>query len=692
MPSSLSAFPAMLLMRLRGLAGRRAPSSADLDVAQGRVESLRQALKANKLAGLAEELAGIGHFHRDLSADSAVWSSQVYRIVGLEPDGRPVQLQTSINVFHPDDRALVSRAVQRTISEGVGFAFDARVVRPDGEIRHVVCRGSPEVSENGEVTGTFGVLMDVTESYRAQEVLRESESRYRLLAENVTDVIVQTSPDGRLMYLSPSVKSATGYDPDQLTGLEFLTLVQPEDRAVLHDVFQATLRGEAPWRVEFRVKRADGGDVWFESCPSALRDPATDEVVLVNDSLRDVSERKANEAELMKARQVAEVAAQVKADFLANMSHELRTPLTSIVGFSTLLRDQAGLDRDTARYVQRIVAASQALLTLVNDILDFSKLEAGQVTLKLRSISPRQMLEASVDMLLPQADAKDLKLTLQADESLPERLCVDPDRMRQVLLNLVGNAIKFTERGEVVVTASYDRDAGLFRCRVRDTGPGIARDQLDRLFVRFSQVDGSTRRSQGGTGLGLAISKALVEAMNGRIGASSTPGEGSCFWFDAPLSEATVGQVAAPTEAADQDVMDAARVLIVDDHQTNRDLARAILTPLGCELSEAEDGAVAVDLAETQIFDLILMDVRMPGMDGPSAVRKIRAGEGPNRNVPILAFTADAADEDRDSLMSAGFDDRVLKPVTPGALITSVSKWLAEPDEDQDERQNSDAA
>ncbi len=386
-------------------------------------------------------------------------------------------------------------------------------------------------------------------------------------------------------------------------------------------------------------------------------------------------------SEARAARAEAERAASVKSEFLANMSHELRTPLTSILGFTRLAAEQPDLAPLSRDYIERVTEASRALLCAVNDILDFSKLEAGQVSFTPEPVAIAALAQSALDLFTPQAAAKDLALVLE--DATPPGLIVsiDADRIRQVLLNLVGNAVKFTASGQVVLKIGYDLAGGRLALDVIDTGPGIPADHLDRLFKRFSQVDGSLSRSHGGTGLGLAICKGIVEAMGGVIGAESAPGQGSRFYVNlpAPRSDETAG--ASPASHRHVMAGSGVRVLVTDDHAANRELVRLFLASVGAEITEAADGETAVRLAANQPFDVILMDLRMPGLDGLGAVRRIRAGGGLNRETPILAFTADAERVFDGRLQSQGFDGAVAKPVDPAQLIGAISLALAAVDD-----------
>jgi PAS domain S-box-containing protein len=506
--------------------------------------------------------------------------------------------------------------------------------------------------------------------------LAENEASYRLLADTATDIISRSDLDGTMLYLSPAIERVTGYAASELVGRNIVDIVHPDDAGPFFAHWARMIDGEHAdgTPVEYRIRHKDGSWIYIEGNPTLVRGD-NGRVLGIVDVSRDDTLRKTLETELRAARQEAEAAAAAKGEFLANMSHELRTPLTSIVGFTRLAAEQADLQGLTRTYVERVSEASRALLCTVNDILDFSKLEVGQVSFQAEPTSLAKLGRATLDLFMPQAGAKDLDLVLDCEPETGDLvISVDPDRIRQILLNLVGNAVKFTDAGSITLRTRYDRTNGMLSVEVIDTGPGIPPDRHDRLFKRFSQVDGSLTRSHGGTGLGLAICKGLVEAMGGEIGADSRVGEGSRFWFTIPAPLAAAAHALIDGPHADQPTFTGLRVLVVDDHPVNRELARLILAGIGAEVSEAADGEDAVQLASESPYDVILMDLRMPRLDGPGALHRIREASGPNDATPILAFTADADSETTRRLTTMGFQDVVPKPLEPGMLIAAVAR------------------
>ena len=504
---------------------------------------------------------------------------------------------------------------------------------------------------------------DLTAEHAARSALAESEARYRLMADHSTDMIVATDSDGRVTFATPSCHAVLGFGSHELIGRRPLDYIHPDDAPAVAAAFKhLAARGESQ-RLRWRVRHnTEDRWVWLESNASLLAKDAAPGEGKFLDVIRDVTGQVEQERRLAEATDAAQAAAGAKSQFLANMSHEIRTPLTAILGFARLMDEAARLQEPDKGYLRRIASAGEALLAIVNDVLDFSKLEAGACDLKPRVVATREVLEETLLLFAPQADAKGLRLVFDPQGPLPPFVELDPDRLRQILLNLIGNAIKFTDRGAVTLRAGYK--AGALAISVTDTGPGLDAEQQARLFQRFSQVDASSTRRFGGTGLGLAICKGLVEAMGGEIGVSSTPPAGATFHFtvaateSAPLEQASAMPLQCTTEGL--------RVLVADDNRANRDLVRIILENLGMEVAEAVDGRQAVARALEQPFDVILLDLRMPELDGLDALRLIRR-DGPNLAAPIVAFSADLTSED----LSA-FDDHLSKPIIAEALITTI--------------------
>jgi PAS domain S-box-containing protein len=510
----------------------------------------------------------------------------------------------------------------------------------------------------------------------AQRRTAASEAHYRLLADNVTDVIALTAPDRSRRYVSPSIEQALGFTPDELQATPNFTYLYPEDRDRVIGVIES-LTPEADRRtVEYRVVHKDGHVFWVETCFTLVPGVGADGGGVVSVS-RDIEARKAMETELVEARRRAEEAAAAKSDFLANMTHELRTPLNAIIGFSGVLAGSSRLAAEDARHAGLIRDASATLLELVNTVLDFSRLEAGAVELEAKPFDAIEAARATAALLTQQADSKDLMIAVEAQgETSP--LVGDAARIRQVLMNFLSNAIKFTAEGGVTIAVRQtrkDADHDVLRIEVSDTGIGIDRDKIDTLFDRFTQADATVSRRYGGTGLGLAICKRTIELMGGAVGCDSRPGQGSTFWFEIvlPRAEALVEEAAAEAPAVPDAPL---RMLLVEDVAVNRELIATLLAPFDVAIEMAENGLLAVEAMQRASFDLVLMDVQMPVMDGLTAVRTIRAlPQASARSTPIIAMTANVLPEQVRKCLDAGMDDHLGKPISPAALLAVLSRW-----------------
>jgi signal transduction histidine kinase/CheY-like chemotaxis protein len=381
--------------------------------------------------------------------------------------------------------------------------------------------------------------------------------------------------------------------------------------------------------------------------------------------------------ELEEARALAQSSAVAKSDFLAAMSHEIRTPLNSIIGFTDILLEDTGLNPTQKRQVSLVQNSGQALLTVVNDILDFSKFEAGKVDLHLEPFAIDALLDNTVSITRNDAETKGLRLEVHRSPAMARYYHGDEHRLRQILLNLINNAIKFTESGSVSVRAEVadaGSEADLLRFTVADTGAGIAQDKQHRLFQHFSQADSAITRRYGGSGLGLAISKRLVEGMGGTIGVESAEGKGSTFWFEASLPRSEAPVLAAP--AAPPAAGRASRILLVEDVPVNRELGCAILQRAGHQVETANDGVEAVAAVKARHYDLVLMDIQMPKMDGITATRLIRALPPPQGRVPIVAMTANVLPDQVKQFMQTGMDGHVGKPINQQQLRSAIGKIL----------------
>ena len=616
-----------------------------------------------------------------VAPDSTVrYISSACRRIGYEPEelvgqsllqlAAPVQREQAA-AFHRD--LFSGREVDQSIRR------EHQVVGRDGTIFWY--EGNPRIVRDaaGKPIEVVNVFRDVTARRAVEDALAESEFRYRTLAENSSDILVRFGRDGLVRHVSPSCRSL-GVDPDTAIGKPVIKLIAPDYAAQSDAIIAALFSGaeiDRSVRREHRVIGNNGAVMWLEGNPRLIRDEAGEPVEIVT-VLRDVTARRAVEDALAEAKRVAEAATEAKSRFLANMSHELRTPLTSIIGFSGLLNDLGGLPEVARKYAARINSAGQGLLALINDVLDFSKLEEGAIVLDTHPCAVGDVVEDVVGLLSVQADAKGLELSVQVASDHPEWVEVDELRLRQVLQNLIGNAVKFTAHGGVTVSLGVAAE-GRLRVEICDTGPGMSPDQQAHLFERFSQADASITRKYGGSGLGLSICRELVGLMGGTIGVDSAPAQGSTFWFE--IVAPACGAPAAATIDTNYDIapLQGVRLLVVDDHEHNRALVSALLSPFGVEVVQASGGAEALEACLTTPFDVVLMDVQMPGMDGRLATAGIRASCELNARTPIIALTAMSSTTGMADLFAAGMNDVITKPIDPARLISAVSAWAGQP-------------
>jgi PAS domain S-box-containing protein len=504
------------------------------------------------------------------------------------------------------------------------------------------------------------------------------EKRFSDMVENANDMIYTRNLAGALTALNPAGERITGYTRSEAIGMNLLQLAVPERREEFQARMEQTHRGTGLEADEVEIVRKDGQRRTLEFSPRLI---VKDGIPLgVEGIARDVTERKRVQVQFAAAKEMAEAANRAKSDFLANMSHEIRTPMNGVIGMSELVLETQ-LTPEQREYVDTIRACAESLLAVINDILDFSKIEARKLELECLDFDIRKLLDDIGRSMRVRVAQKGLALRLEVDPDVPGRLRGDPDRVRQIVVNLVGNALKFTERGEIAVGVTSQHLAGdrcELHCAVRDTGIGISPQKQRAIFLPFEQADGSTSRRHGGTGLGLAICSQLVALMHGAIWVESEPGQGSTFHFTAQfiLPEDRPPAAEARTAGAEQPLA-ALHVLVVEDNAVNSMLAARMLERRGHSVQVAQNGRAALDALELAHFDLVLMDLQMPEMDGFQATAAIREREhSTGSRVPILALTAHAMKGDRERCLEAGMDGYVAKPVQAAEMFSAIESLL----------------
>ncbi|HKC75496.1 MAG TPA: ATP-binding protein, partial [Chloroflexota bacterium] len=518
------------------------------------------------------------------------------------------------------------------------------------------------------------------------------EERYRHIVETADEGIVQLDLEGRLVLANQRIADMLGYTVEEMLGQIVFTFLAEEERAAARArLVQRPQGNQAHLRYDLKLRHKAGASVWVvaSSAPQAADDGQMIGVLMM---LTDITARKQAEEALRRANADLEKAGQAKSEFLATMSHEIRTPLNGVIGLTSLLLGTP-LTPEQQQYVTGIQSSGDALLTLIDDILDLSKIEAGHLSLEVQPLDLRQVVREVVAVFTAQVRAKGLRISAHVAPAVPPLLVGDAVRLRQVLTNLVGNAVKFTEQGAVEVRVDVVEESPegtLLRLAVRDTGIGIAPEVQAVLFEPFTQADASTTRRYGGTGLGLAIARRLVELMGGTIGVESTVGAGSSFWVTLRLARGAAprGVSAAPVQGAP--AAPAAqragraprgRVLVAEDNAINQLVAVRLLESLGYAVDTVANGQHAVDAVRQGHYDLVLMDCHMPELDGFAATTAIRQQEheaGQGHYTPIVALTADALAGDVQKSRSVGMDDHLTKPVTLERLAAVVERWSAE--------------
>jgi PAS domain S-box-containing protein len=548
--------------------------------------------------------------------------------------------------------------------------------RKDGSVVPVLMRHRLITDSNNEVCGMRSTLQDISALKRVEHELRQAEEKYRSIFENAIEGIFQTTPDGRFQSANPALARILGYaSPDELTrqlsDISRQLYVDPDRRK---EFIQAMEQNSAVEGFVSQVYRQDGAVIWISEHARSVTDERG-HVIYFEGTVEDITSRRQAEDEIAKARDTALESARLKTEFLANMSHEIRTPMNGIIGMTGLLLDseQTPKQRDFTVTIQQ---SADALLHIINDILDFSKIEAGMLVFEEIDFDLPSVVEGATELLAGRAAAKKLELATMVHSEVPCALRGDPGRLRQVITNLVGNAVKFTETGEVVVRARMAEESWgevLVRFDICDTGIGIAPEAQGKLFQAFVQADGSTTRKYGGTGLGLAICKQLVKQMGGSIGVQSEPTKGSIFWFTARFGKQHPGKAASPIRPAE---LQQRRVLVVDDNETSRVICQHLLASWGMEqhLESSGDSALATmrrEAARGRPFEIVIIDTVMPGMDGLMLARAIKTDPRISQSRLIMLTQIDRRD-DLEAFRECGVDDYLTKPVKRKQLLEAL--------------------
>lgn len=617
-----------------------------------------------RLMEMTERIARIGHWR--IEPDRIIWSAEVCRTHGVPHTFKPT-LNEALAFFHHADQEKISTTITRALSTGEPFAFEARLERPDGTIRQVLLNGQAELAADGSVAALFGVFQDVTD-------LRAAERDRALLLERLTLAtragnvgIWEWNLVADEVNWDENMYALFGLDPQSgpQTSAIWTSVLHSADAPEFARALDVAMGGLKPLEVEFRVCLSGGGKRHIRALGDVVRD-SDGRVVSMLGTCWNITE---SVEKWIAAKEAADEANRAKSLFLARMSHEIRTPMNGIIGFASLLLE-SDITPDQRQQLNYLQDAGSSLMAIINDVLDFSKIEAGKLDLEQTVFSPRNVVDGALAMIREDAREKGIELIVDVEERIAPWVIGDPTRFRQVLLNLLTNALKFTPTGSIRLVLQRVAEDRMV-CQVIDTGIGIPLERKSLLFEEFMQIDSATTRQYGGCGLGLTIAKRLVEAMEGEITVTSEQDAGSTFEFTVRLPEADE----LAENIAGNSASIPCHILVADDNAVNQIVVEAMLKKDGHTVVLVSDGAQAVAAVAASDFDLILMDMQMPEMDGIAATQAIRCLESSARETPIVALTANAMTEQVLRCRDAGMNDHLSKPIDRALLRQVVLRW-----------------
>lgn len=668
-----------------------AVSAADItDLIRGNIELKEKTEELEGFFNVALDLLCIA----DVEGRFIKVNKQWEEVLGYSTE--ELEKRNFLEFVHPEDIPATLDAMSDLDKQNVVLDFVNRYKSKDGSYRYIEWRSHPSKKL------IYAAARDITERKKNEDALRESEEKYKFISENVEDVIWIMNLDLKTVYVSPSVERTLGFSVEERLAQEVQDQLAPESLSTaekyLRKELEAEERGDLDAKrvrvLELEFYHKDGSTRWLESIISGIRDNE-DRLTGLYGVSRDITERKKMEDELREANKhleeaharannlatQAEMANAAKSEFLANMSHEIRTPMNAVIGMTELLLETK-LSEEQRLYAETVSISGNALLSLINDILDFSKIEAGKLELEQINFDLLELMEEVVEIVASSAQQKNIELVFHMENTVYTAVRGDPARLRQIILNLCNNAIKFTESGEVEINVSRDSESGIYekvRFNVRDTGIGIPQNKVDGLFDLFRQVDASTTRKFGGSGLGLAIAKKLCLMMNGEIGVESVEGEGSLFWFTVVLQKQTEKQGSADKACAE---IEGTKVLVLDDNATNRFVLCKHLESWNMKCAEASNADYAMEVLieasrKGEPFALVLTDMQMPETDGEEF--GIRVKENPEiRDTVLVMMTSMGKGFETQRLKSLGFASVLTKPIKKSYLLQCIAEALRE--------------
>jgi PAS domain S-box-containing protein len=651
-------------------------------------ETTRRVLTERQLKQNQEQLKGalssgrMGTWSINLATNRATVSEETRNIFGFEQfEDEDVYALISISM-HADDREEVERVLAEAIAKKIPYQHEYKIVKPSGEIVWISSHGQAQYESEGTPLTLSGIVADITDRKNAELQLRNAEASFRNLANTIPQLAWMADNKGWIFWYNQRWYDYTGTNFEEMQGWGWEKVHDPIELKRMSVTWQKSLATGEPWEDKFPLRSQSGQWRWFLSRARPMRNQ-DGEIIYWFGTNTDIDEQLQFESELKQSKEVAEKANQAKTQFLANMSHEIRTPIGAIIGFTDLLKNPSLSLSERHDFMSIIERNSQNLLRLIDDILDLSKVEAGKIALEKANFNLAEFIADLASVMELRSSEKGIEFKVIFDGAIPELICTDQLRLRQILANVTGNAVKFTEKGKVELLVKYD--SPFLRFTVSDTGSGIAPESTEHLFQPFAQADPSMTRKYGGTGLGLILSRRLSRVLGGDLVLISTVlNKGSTFEVTVeptPVAasrmvsneQMSISKLQGELPDSGRGSLAGLRILLVEDSPDNRVLIVNYLKKTGASVLMAENGLEGVKVATQNLPDVVLMDVQMAVMDGHTATRKLRSS---GFSKPIIALTAHAMREERDKCFESGCTDFLTKPIQRDHLIEVLSRYL----------------